>query len=130
MAPGSILLTRRGWTATGSVVVLLRDRSAGAARLLGAAARLAEAHSGSLGVICPPEVVGASDFEIWLGQRLAGHALRLQIEVAPAEPAALQRRIIELDCRLLAMEVASVEGGGRVLRDLAERFACDLLLVH
>jgi hypothetical protein len=129
-APGSVLLTRHGWAETGLVVVLLRDRSAGALRLLDAAVRLAEVHAGALSVICPPAVASASDFEVWLGQRLAGHALRLQIEVAPAEPEALQRRIVELDCRLLAIEAANVENGGTVLRDFAERFACDLLVVR
>ena len=46
-------------------------------------------------------------------------------EIAPAEPAALRQRINELDCRLLA-----IEAGGAALRDLVERYACDILIVR
>jgi len=80
-------------------------------------------------VICPPAIAGKG-FEKWIAGRLAGHPVRLQIEIAPAEPAALHQRIGELDCRLLAIEAGSTEGRGDRLRELVERCGCDILMVR
>ena len=128
-APGPFLLVRHAWGAGGSVVLLLRDRSRASARLLEAAAEIAAAGERTLTVICPPAVAGRAGFEQWIAERLAGSAVRLQVEVAPAEPAALRARIDELGCRLLAID-ASEEIGGDRLREYGERFACDLLIVR
>ena len=60
-------------------------------------------------MICPPAIAGAERFEKWIADRLAGHPVRLQIEIGPAEPAALHQRLGELDCRLLAIEAGGAE---------------------
>lgn len=126
--PGPFLLARHAWGAQGSVVMLLRDLSAVSARLLGAAAQIAETADRLLTVICPAAVPGAG-FETWVSDRLAGHPVRLQVEIAPPEPAALHQRIGELDCRCLAVAAAGAEGNGDRLRELVERFGCDILMV-
>ncbi len=130
VTPGPFLLARRAWSASGSVVMLLRDRGAASARLLEAAAQIAQAADRVLTVICPPAVAGAERFEKWIADRLANHPVRLQVEVAPTEPAALHQRIGELDCRLLAVEAGLAEGSGDRLREFVEGFACDILVVR
>jgi hypothetical protein len=130
VARGPFLLARQGWRANGGVVVMLRDLGGAASRLLGAAAQIAEAADRVLTVICPPAVAGTGQFDRWIAERLAGHPVRLQVEVGPAEPAALHRRIGELDCRLLAVDAGVAEAGGDELREFLERFACDILVVR
>jgi nucleotide-binding universal stress UspA family protein len=122
--PGPFLLARRAWNTRGSVIMLLDDRSAASSRLLAAAAQIAQSGDSVLTVIYPPEAAGTG-FETWIADRLADRPVRLQVEVAPAEPAALRQRIDELDCRLLA-----IEAGAAVVRDLVERYACDILIVR
>ena len=122
--PGQFLLARHAWSAGGAVVMLLDDRSAASSRLLAAAAQIAQSTDSVLTVIYPSEVAG-TEFETWIADRLADRSVRLQVEVAPAEPAALRQRINELDCRLLA-----IEAGGAALRDLVERYSCDILIVR
>lgn len=129
-APGPFLLAQHAWSTSGSLVILLRDRNAGSVRLIEAAAQIAEAEGLGLTVICPQAVAVAGGFEKWISDRLAIFAVRLQIEVAPAEPAALYRRIAELDCRLLAIEAGMTEGDAVRLREFAEHFACDVLIVR
>ena len=129
VAPGPFLLVRHAWNHAGSVVMLLRDRGAASARLLQAAARIAEAANRDLTVICPPAVAGREGLDKWISERLAGFAVRLQIEVAPAEPALLRARIAELGCRMLAIE-GGAEGGSDRLREFVEHFACDILTVN
>jgi nucleotide-binding universal stress UspA family protein len=119
--PGPFLLARHAWRARGSVAMLLRDRGPAAIRLLEAAAQIAEAADALLTVI----TAGPERFENWVTDRLADHPVRLQIETGPAEPSALRQRLGELDCRLLA-----IEAGGDQLRDLVERYACDILIVR
>jgi len=119
--PGPFLLARHAWSARGSVAMLLRDRNAASARLLDAAAQIAEASDALLIVI----TAGPERFDDWIADRLGGRPLRLQVEIGPAEPSALRQRLAELDCRLLAIEV-----GGAQLRDLVERYACDILIVR
>jgi nucleotide-binding universal stress UspA family protein len=131
VATGPFLLTRGGWDdEVGSVVMLLHDRGPASVRLLEAAAQAAEARGGALTVICPPAVVGADGFETWIAERLAGFSVRAQIEAAQAEPAALRRRIGELDCRLLAVDAGRSEGHSARLREFHESFACDILFVR
>lgn len=122
--PGPFLLARHAWSAHGSVALLLRDRGAASLRLLDAAAQIAEAADALLTVICP-SAAAAEAFENWVADRFAGRTLRLQVEIAPAEPSALRQRLGELECRLLA-----IEAGGDQLRDLVERYACDILIVR
>jgi nucleotide-binding universal stress UspA family protein len=128
-APGPFLLARHAWSESGSVVLLLHDRGGAAARLLAAAAQLAEADERKLTVICPPAVAGAKDFAKWLAEHLADRRAAVQVEVAPDEPAALTQLIGRLDCRVLAVEAGLAEGGGR-LREFVEGFACDVLIVR
>jgi len=129
-APGPFLLARHAWNTTGSVVILLRDRGPGSVRLLEAAAQNAEARGIGLIAICPAPFVGTPGFERWIADRLASFPVRLQIEVAPTGPAALHRRIVELDCRLLAIEAGTSEGTADPLREFTERCACDVLIVR
>jgi nucleotide-binding universal stress UspA family protein len=129
-ATGPFLLARHAWSAAGGVVMLLRDRGPAAIRLLDVAAQMAETGGGILTVICPPAVAGSEGFERWITDQVAGHSVRLQIEVAPAGAAALHRRIGELDCQLLAIEAGLAEGRPDRLRELVERFACDILVVR
>jgi nucleotide-binding universal stress UspA family protein len=130
VAQGPFLLARGAWDRVGSVVMLLRDRGPASVRLLDAAAQIAEARGGALTVICPPALAGAKGFAEWLSERLAAYPVRAQIEVAPTEPAALQRRIGELDCRLLAIGASQSEGRVDRLRQFVESSACDILIVR
>ena len=127
--PGSVLLARRSWEPDGSVSAVLRDRGAGSARLLAAAAQLAEAAGGALTVICPPDLAAEKGFEAWLAAQIEPYSVRLQIELAPAEPAELERRLSELDCRVLAVQ-ADLAGQPERVRELFMRLACDILLVR
>jgi nucleotide-binding universal stress UspA family protein len=126
--PGPLLLAQRGWDPSGPVLAVLRDRRPGSARLLDVAAQLAAAAGGALTVICPPELAKAEGFEAWLAERIAPYSVRLQIEVAPAEPADLERRLAELGCRVLAVHSGDGERSER-LRALFGRLACDILVV-
>jgi nucleotide-binding universal stress UspA family protein len=125
---GPFLLARHPWRAHGAIVMLLRDLSAASARLLEAAAQIAETADRMLTVMCPPALAG-TEVEAWVTGRLAGHPVRLQVELAPPEPAALHQRIGELDCRCLAVAAGGIEGNDDRLRELAERFGCDILIV-
>ncbi len=130
LAPGPFLLARQAWSANARVAALLRDRNPGSARLLRAAAQMAEAGGGGLTAMCPPALAAAVGLEKWIAQQIAAFSVPWQIAVAPTEPAALPRRIVELDCRLLAIEAGAVESAGGRLREFAERLACDVLIVR
>lgn len=129
-AAGPFLLARKAWGTPGSVVMLLHDRGPASGRLLDAAAQLAEVGGAVMTVICPPDVAGSEGFEKWLADRLAGHAVRLQVEVAPPEAAALHERIVALDCRLLAIEGGPGGDGPDRLREFVGQCACDVLVVR
>jgi nucleotide-binding universal stress UspA family protein len=124
------LLARNEPDGGGPVVMLLRDLSPASARLLAAAARVAEVGDGGLTVICPPALAGAADFNDWLATHLAGRRVRLRVETAPGELEALTHQISEFGCRLVALEAGPAAGEGARLRAFAERFACDVLIVH
>lgn len=64
VAPGPFLLSRNAWSASGSVVTLLDDRTAASARLLAAAAEIAQRADTVLMVLVSPEMVGTG-FETW-----------------------------------------------------------------
>jgi hypothetical protein len=129
-ASGPLLLARHAWSAVGGVVMLLRDRGAAGIRLLDTAAQIAEAREGVLTALCPPAVAGSEGFERWAAERLAGRQISLQVEVAPAETAALHRRVRDLGCKLLATDAGMAEGGARHLRELVEGLLCDVLIVR
>ena len=128
--PGPLLLARHDWGAIGSVAIVLRDRGPASARLLDAAAQISEAADALLTVICPPSTAGAERFEDWIAAQLAARPLRLRVEIGPDEPAALQQRLGELDCRLLAIETGGAAGSGDRLREFVERCGCDILIVR
>jgi nucleotide-binding universal stress UspA family protein len=127
--PGPLLLARHGWDPSGAVLVLLRDRGPGSARLLDMASQLAAAAGGALTVICPPELANEDGFAAWLAERIAPYSARLQIELTPSEPADLERRLVELGCRVLAVHSGPGERSDR-LRTLFGRLACDILVVR
>jgi len=134
-APSLFMLARHAGSASGAVVMLLRDRGAASSRLLEAAAQIAHAADTSLTVICPPTVAGAgfetgAGLKTWVADQLADHPVRLQVEIAPDAAADLHQRIGELDCRCLAIASGGAEGNGDGLRELVERFGCDILLVR
>ena len=124
-----LLLARRGWETGGSVFTLLGRRDRGSARTLDIAAQIAALHSGRLTVARTTQLAASEDFDAWVSGLLEGHPLSFQIEPAATEPAALRRRIIELDCRLLVLEASERDGGPDELRELVEDLACDLLVI-
>ena len=126
---GPLLLARTAWTAAGPVVILLRDRDLASARLVETAAQIASARGDVLMVICPRVIAEAPGFGTWVSDSVAQHRIRVQIELAPAEPAALHERLGQLDCRLLALEAGLAERSGETLRELIGRVACDMLIV-
>jgi nucleotide-binding universal stress UspA family protein len=126
---GPLLLVRTAWTVPGSVVILLRDRDPASARLVETAAQITSARNGILTMICPPAIVDAPGFDQWVSDSVAQYRVRVQIELAPVESAALYERLEQLNCRLLALEAGLAEGSGDALRPLVERFACDMLIV-
>ena len=130
IAPGPLLLARRAWEAPGAVLIMLRDQNHGSVRLLEAAARIAEARNANLTLVCTADCAGADQVESWALEHLAQYSVPLRVELAPAEPSALPERVLELDCRVLAIGAGSVEAGPDRIRDLVERLACDLLVVR
>jgi nucleotide-binding universal stress UspA family protein len=130
VAPGPFLLARDVWDGTGSVVMLVRDQDPASVRLIQAAAQIAEARDGELRAMCPLAVGDASGLAEWIADQLADRPIRVRIEVAPAEEAALSRRIGDLDCRLLAIDAGIAKGRAGGLPGFVERFACDILVVR
>ena len=129
--PGSasFLLAHRDW-AEGTVAALLHDREPASERLLDAAAQLAEAHNGRLAVICAPELAKTPGFEAWLDSRLAGHAVQVELDLASTEPTALIRRVVELDCRVVALASEAAQAQPDRLRDMVAQIACNILVVR
>ena len=127
---GPFLLAHGALRRRGTVVLWLRDHGAAAARLVDIAVEIAEAGDSSLIVVCPPDLAGSKEFKSWLSARIEGHAVTLDVEIAPAEPAALKQRFGELGCQLLAIDPSMLEADGRQLRDLAEDLRCDVLIVR
>jgi nucleotide-binding universal stress UspA family protein len=128
--PGPFLLARNIWDEAGAVVMLVRDRNLASIRLLDAAAQIAAARDSVLTVICPQALAGVEGFEKWIADQVKEHPVRVQVEIATIEPADLQERLSELDCRLLALEAGLTEGSGERVRKIVERFACDILIVR
>lgn len=127
-ATGPLLLARTLWTAPGPVVTLLRERDAAAVRLFDMAARIAAAKDSELAVLCAPALADSAGMESWIAERMAAQAVRVQIEAVPQEPAALAERLGQLACRVIALDAGLLKGEDG-LRELVERFACDMLVV-
>ena len=128
-ATGPFLLARGLWTAPGSVVALLRDRDAAAARLFDMAAQIAAATDSLLAVLCAPALLGTAGMENWVTERAAPHRVRFRVEAAPPEPDALRERLVQLDCRVIALDAGLLERGDGGLGEFVERFSCDMLVV-
>jgi hypothetical protein len=77
-----------------------------------------------------PNLSAEDDFIEWVSALLEGHSLSLQTEPADTEPAALRRRLTELDCRLLVLEASVENRRPKELRKLVEHLACDVLIIH
>jgi hypothetical protein len=126
--PGAILLARESGTNSAGVVVLLHERGTGSARMLHAAARIAELGGGSLTVLCPDALATAPDTTEWIDQQAVPVGLKPRIETAPDGLAALQARIGELGCGLLAIDRAAPEC--HQLTAIAGRLNCNILIVN
>lgn len=109
--------------------MMVRDQSQGSVRLLKAAARIAEARETNLTLVYGADLAGAKEIEGWAMGHLVQHSVPLQVERAPVEPVALRKRMLELDCGVLAIEAGLVEAGPDRIRELAKHLACDLLVV-
>jgi nucleotide-binding universal stress UspA family protein len=123
-------LLAQGAGGEGTVAALLRDRGPESERLLGATARLAEAHGGRLAVICSPELAKTPGFRTWLDKCLSGRSVNVELDLAPADTASLIRRIIELDCRVVAVASGSAHAQAPGLREMVAKIDCDILVVH
>jgi nucleotide-binding universal stress UspA family protein len=129
-ASSSFLLSSRTWDHRDTVVAVIHNRGPIAERLLDTAARLAEANGGELTVICPAELSDEEEFAAWLGERLAGSSVPVEVNLTPDDPAALIRRIAELDGRLVAIAADSPQAQPANLRRLVSRTGCDVLVVR
>lgn len=129
--PGSssLLLAHRDWR-EGAVAVLLENRDPVSERLIAVAAQLAEARAGKLAVICAPPLASEAGFKTWLDERLAGQAVTAELDIAPDEPAALIRRIVELECRIVALAAGAPHAQPERLREIVAAVACDVLVVR
>jgi hypothetical protein len=110
------LLAKRQWETGGSVFALLRGQDPKSARALEVASQIASFHGSTLTVSARPS--------------LADRSLSLQTEPVATEPAALRRRIIELDCRLLVLEAGEWDSQPDELRELVEQLTCDVLIIR
>jgi hypothetical protein len=128
-APSSLLLAHRGWS-EGAVALLLQNREPESERLITVAAGLAQAHGGRLVVICPPELADRPGFKPWLDERLSGRAVTAELDLAPDEPAALHRRLAELECRILALGAGTPDAQPQRLREIVAQLGCDVLVVR
>ncbi len=124
------LLAKREWETGGSVFALLRRRDPKSARTLDIAGQIAGFRRSTLTVAGAPDLAGSDDFTAWVSGLLAGHSLSLQTEPAAIEPAALRQRVMDLDCRLLVLELCEREAQPDELRELVEQLTCDVLIIR
>jgi len=129
-APGPFLLARHSWAEAGLVVALLRDRTPSSVRLLATAGYLAAARDSRLTVICAAALVSKAGFMDWLNGKLATLPVHAEIEIAAAASGTLHERLLQLQCRLLAVEMDEAERFDERLTDLARRFSCDILVIR
>ena len=126
--PATRLLTRHQGDLHAAVAAVLHGRGAASGRLLEAASRLAEANDARLIVICAPLLAQTTEFKAWLDRQLAGRTVEVDIQLM-SEPTALHRLIVELRCRLVALEASADEARPERLREMVTKIACDVLLV-
>ena len=110
--------------------MMVRDQSHGSVRLLEAAARIAAARDTNLTLVCGADLAGVKEIESWAMGHLVQHSVPLRVEMAPVEPMALRKRMLELDCGVLAIEASAVEAEPDRIKELVEHLACDLLVVR
>lgn len=128
-APGPFLLARQTGVERGGVAAFLREKGPASARLVRDAAVMAELADGPLTIICPPALAADDGFSRWIDDAIGSAAQSRSIEIAPAEPTELQRRLAELGCGVVAIGAAAAEGGLQKMRELTERLGCSLLIV-
>jgi hypothetical protein len=129
-AAASFLLAHHDGPEQGAIAAVLQNREPAAERLLDIAAQLAEADGGILAVICSPELAKTPGFKAWLDKSLVRHAVKAELDLTPSDPEALLRRIIELECRLVALEEGAALAQPEKLRELVAKLACDVLVVR
>lgn len=127
---GSFLLAHRSLHPRGPVAALLNNQGPAAERLLAAAVRLAEVNGGQLAVFRGGALAESASFTGWLDERIAGHAVAVQVERRPDRRRALLRRIAELGCTLVAIEAGAAAAQPDRLRELVAKTACDVLVVR
>ncbi len=127
-APGPFLITRAERRRSGGVAVLLFQRSERAARLVHAAARLAEIAGGAMTLICPTPLAASKDFAEWLAEQATPAEVQFAIEPMPGSTVALRARLAQLDCRLLAFDVGAA--GRDDAAHIARGFTCDVLVAR
>ena len=108
LAPGPILLARKGGKGAGGIVVLLRERTTAAGRLLEAAARIMAPEDGAITVICPSALSAREGFAEWVDE---------QIEASTTRP------------RIEPIGAGATEGDPKQIREQSERLDCDVLIV-
>ena len=126
--PATFLLAQHNWHAQGTVAVLLHGHDPASERLLASALHFAEANDARLIVLCKPELAAERGFKSWLDARFTGHEVKVELDLIPADPAALYRYIAGLDCRLVAIEATAAEPDQ--LRDFVAKLSCDVLVVR
>jgi hypothetical protein len=129
--PGSssLLAAHRDW-GEGVIAALLQDRAPASERLMAVAIQLAEAQGSHLAVICAPELADEPEFKPWFDACLDGETVTVELDVASSEPAALLRRIAELDCRIVAVAAGTPPAQPTRLREIIAKAACDVLVVR
>ncbi|HZK89602.1 MAG TPA: hypothetical protein VFC56_05585 [Stellaceae bacterium] len=125
--PAVLLLAQREHGPRGVIAVLLHDRDPASERLLAVAARLAEAHEGRLVVLCAAELAATAGFKDWFDNCLVQYQVTAELDLASLEPAPLVRRIVEMECRLVAL---GAQAQPERLRELVAQLACDVLVVR
>ena len=124
------LLAVRTWEPRGTVVALINGQDESAERLLDTAAQVATADGRRLVVICPAALAEGEAFGTWLGGRVSQYPGPVEIDLLPGEPPGLVRRLLQLDCRLVALTSADARAQPPALRALAAEAGCDVLVVR
>ena len=120
-----LLLARRRWELGGSVLTLLRRRTAGTERLLALAAEIAELGRREMTVWS--DVAAEEEIASWIEEALAGRPLAHKAEQGARGSASLKERVVALDCRLLVVAAEGAKPDD--LRGIVEGALCDLLVI-
>jgi hypothetical protein len=125
LVAGSFLFAGSRRRKTEGVAASVCEQGTGSARLLRAAARLAELIAEPLIVLCPPALATAKDFNKWVDEQIEPSKVKVLIEAH--EPAALHQWLVKSAANILAVEGAAAEG--QQLGDLMESFDGDIFVV-